>query len=575
MQRHLHISVINVGFLIVLAAGVETRAAAPAQDALVRGIAALHAFEYEDANEAFARARQLDPSLVMAYWGEAMTYHQSLWRNENVQAGRAALARLAPTPEARIAKAHDPKQRSYLTAVEALFGDGDPATRRGRYAKAMEQLAAQYPDDPDVASFYALALLGTMSRSLIGTGGAHEGHSEGLAGSETQTRVATILEKVLQSAPTHIGALHYLLHNDDDPQHARFALAAARTLARLAPDSSHTRHMPAHIFLQLGQWRDAAMADNAAWTASEESIARRHLPEAMRNYHALAWLQYEQLQLGRHREARAAIDRIAPVVNATGDLTLLSDLSSMRARYILETMDWRLMRPDAPFGNANELFALGASAARTGNATVAARAEEALRQRAEDPREGDLRPAIAIMARELTALVALAGGRTDDAVATLRDAASAEARLPPPLGLPAPIKPAPELLGEVLTEAGRPAEAIASFEASLERNANRSLSVLGIARAAAAAGQTDLSHRRYSELLANFDGADSDLPALSEARAALAPALADSARPGAPATVAVMSIAIVAVIAAAVRVRRKTRGPVSRASLKKSSKRLG
>ena len=542
-------------------------------------MAALHTFEYEEARDAFVQARRVNPGLVMAYWGEAMTYHQTLWRNENVPAARDALSRLGPTPAARRARTGDPKEQGYLAAAESLFGDGDAAARRRRYADAMGTLYARYQDDPDVASFYALGLLGTMTRSLIGTGDAHEGHeghSGALAGSGTQTQVAAILDGVLRAHPDHPGALHYLLHDDDDPQHAHLALVAARALARLAPDSSHARHMPAHIFLQLGQWRDAMASDRAAFAASDAWVARRRLAPAMRNYHALAWLQYELLQLGRYREAWATLDQIAPIVKASGDLTLLSDLSTMRARWVIETASWPLMAAESNFGNANELFAIGVSAARTGNATLAERARGALGERALDPREGDLRPAIAIMERELAALMALSAGRRDESIALLRAAADAEMTLPAPLGLPAPIKPAPELLGEVLTEIGRPAEAIAPFEAALTRNANRSLSVLGLARVTAAAGQPDVSRRRYTELLASFDGADADLAALREARAALA-APTSTAAPSSrtPSLVVVtLAVALVATIAGAVALRaKKKRGPVARAPQRDSQHR--
>src|SRR5258708_26137122 len=115
-----------------------------------------------------------------------------------------------------------------------------------------------------------------MSRSLIGYVDPHEGHSQTLAGSETQTRVSAILAGVLRSHPEHPGALHYLLHNDDDPQHAPLALRAARTLARLAPEASHARHMPSHIFLQLALWHDAALSDRAAFAASAAWIAGNH-----------------------------------------------------------------------------------------------------------------------------------------------------------------------------------------------------------------------------------------------------------------------------------------------------------
>ena len=67
------------------------------------------------------------------------------------------------------------------------------------------------------------------------------------------------------------------------------------------------------------------------------------------------------------------------------NLTLLSDLSSMRARYVIETANWPLLAAENNFGNANELFAIGVSAARTGNAEIAERARQALGQRAQDP----------------------------------------------------------------------------------------------------------------------------------------------------------------------------------------------
>ena len=506
----------------VLLGGGQTAAQTRARDAFSRGLAALHQFEYEDANAAFLEARRIDPGLVMAYWGEAMTYHQTLWRNENVEAGRLALARLAPTPSLRRARTQDRKEQAWLDAVERLFGSGDAAARGRQHADAMAQMYRDYPDDPDVASLYALALLGTMSRSLIGTADAHEGHSAGLAGSETQARVADILEAVLRAHPEHPGALHYFLHNQDDPAHAARALPAARTFARLAPDSSHARHMPAHIFLQLGLWHDAERSDRSAFEASQAWIERKHLDPALRNYHALAWRQYELLQLGRYREAHAALDELAPVVKANGQLNLLSDLSSMRARSVVESADWTRMATADTFGNANELFAIGLSAANSGGAARAERARTVLAERVQDPREGDLRPAIAIMERELAAAIAHAAGRGDEAVGILREAADRESMLPPPLGLPAPIKPAPELLGEVLLALNRPREAAPFFEQALARNRNRSRSVLGLARAAAATGDAAAARKHYTALLDNLRDADPDLPLVREARAALA-----------------------------------------------------
>jgi tetratricopeptide (TPR) repeat protein len=561
---------------LLLAPAVRISAQTGAEAVFLRGVTALHEFEYEDANEAFRQARTIDPGLVMAYWGEAMTYSQTLWRHEDVPAARQVLARLGSTPAARRARAGGPREQGFLAAADALFGEGDEGTRHRHYADQMARLHERLPDDPDVASFYALALLGTMSRSLIGYVDPHEGHSPTLAGSETQTRVSAILDRVLRAYPRHPGALHYLLHNFDDPEHAPLALAAARTFATIAPDSSHALHMPSHIFLQLGLWHDAALSDRAAFAASDAWIRRRHLDAAVRSYHALSWLQYELLQLGRYREAWATLDEIAPVVKTSGQLTLLSALSSMRARYVVETGNWSLLAKESTFGNADELFALGVSAARTGQAATAERARAALDERARDPREGDLRPAIAILERELAALVALGAGRADEAVATLRDAAGREARLPPPLGLPAPITPAPELLGEVLVELGRAAEAVEPFELALRRNPNRSRSVLGLARAAAAAAmqRPEDARRHYAALLANFDHADADLPALGEARAALDGTHAPASQPPAPGALLNRRVLVPAAIAGLVGVwlllRARKRGSVARAPGRRS-----
>jgi tetratricopeptide (TPR) repeat protein len=93
-----------------------------------------------------------------------------------------------------------------------------------------------------------------------------------------------------------------------------------------------------------------------------------------------------------------------------------------------------------------------------------------------------------------------------------------EGQLPPPLGLPRPLKPASELSGEVLLELGRPQEAAAAFETALERAPNRSLALLGLARAAAARGDRESARRHYGRFLANWRSADPALPELKEAR---------------------------------------------------------
>jgi tetratricopeptide (TPR) repeat protein len=196
----------------------------------------------------------------------------------------------------------------------------------------------------------------------------------------------------------------------------------------------------------------------------------------------------------------------------------------------------------------------------------------ALVESAQDARQGDLRPAIALMERQLAAVIALVSGQRDEAVAILRAAAQTESQLPLPLGLPEPIKPSSELLGEVLLELGRPAEAAEFFGQALRRNANRSLSVVGLARSAAASGDMDAARRHYRKLLTSFDQADADLPVLREARAALdGPARPRSGLSFRRAAVLV-AVTLVGLAAAALLLQSKKRGPVARARKKVAAK---
>jgi tetratricopeptide (TPR) repeat protein len=459
-------------FALVVLLAFPNSGAAAAQAAFRRGVTALHNFQYEDAVEAFRDAQRIDPGFAMAYWGEAMACNQTLWLNQDLEAAREVLRR------ARAAKAGTDLEKGYLRAVEALFGAGDRAARDQAYARAMGALARSYPNDPDVQSFYALALMGTMARSpaLFGESG-DDAHQHALVGSEVQKQAAAILEKVLARHPGHPGALHYLIHDYDDPEHARLALPAARAYAKIAPQSSHALHMPAHIFLQLGMWDEAAASDEASFRASEAWVKRKGLPIGMRDHHSLSWLLYESLQQGRFQKARETLDIMRPAVEQTGTPRLKAILSDMRARYVIETGSFEELATAKNFDTTTELFAIGMSAARRGNAQLAERALAELSRRA-----GSGQTDVAIMQKELAAVMAVVAGRGGDAVARMQEAVGLERELPPPLGPPRPIKPASELFGEILFELGRPREAAVQFEEALARWPNRSASRLGLAR---------------------------------------------------------------------------------------------
>ena len=90
-----------------------------------------------------------------------MSYTHPVWNEQDTSAARAVLRRLAPTRELRLGKARTPRERAWLDAAETLYDGATPKARRDTlYAGAMERLHAEQPNDPEAATFFALALLG-------------------------------------------------------------------------------------------------------------------------------------------------------------------------------------------------------------------------------------------------------------------------------------------------------------------------------------------------------------------------------------------------------------------------------
>jgi tetratricopeptide (TPR) repeat protein len=451
-----------------------------AREPFLRGVAALHSFWYDEAADAFREAQKADPGFALAYWGEAMTYNHPIWSEQDRDAARAALERLGATPEARAAKAPTEREKAWLAAVETLYGEGEKTARDRAYAEAMRSLHERWPDDLEAASFYALSLIGPA----LTNGATGDDRDRDLM------KAAAILEELVDRNPRHPGVLHYLIHAYDDPVHAPLGLRAARMYSQVAPAAHHALHMPSHIFLQLGRWPETVASNEAAWAASVEWVKRRGLAVEKRDFHSLSWLAYAYLQQGRVKKAEELLEIARQAARETQAPRVASALEGMKARQLVET------------GRRTEaLTAQLAAPPETGHA------------------HGDAtRP---ILEKEAQALSLQARGKTEEALALLREAADLEGTMPPPSGPPSPLKPAHELYGEVLLEAGRAEEASRQFEASLLRTPNRAASLLGAARAAARMGDGETARQRYAALAEVWRQADSDLPALAEVRAYL------------------------------------------------------
>jgi tetratricopeptide (TPR) repeat protein len=472
-----------------------TSGATAAQPKFIEGVKALHNFEFDEAAEAFRQAQQLDPNFALTYWGEAMSYNHPLWAQLDLPAARKALERLAPTLEARLAKAPTEKEKAYLEAANQLFySPGDKLARDNAYSDAMARMYDRWPDDHEVAIFYALSLLGTV-RPVD-------------KGFRRQALAASIALKVMQENPNHPGAAHFVIHAFDDPDHAILALPAARAYAGIAPSAPHALHMPSHIFVQLGMWQDVVASNVVAYKAAEDLIARKHRPEGREDFHTLAWLEYANLMLGKFDEARENVDLARQAADRNPqNANLAQQYHTMRARYILESGKWEKIplegaasaqphheaMPGMPgmgaaYSDEAWIFVAGLSAAKLGDPDQAERARaklSALRQGVESRGDAYAAKPVAIMESEVASAVQLARGQASEAVRLARLAADIEATLAAPSGPPDPIKPALEFYGEVLLDAGRSADAATAFQQELLRTPKRTPSVEGLARAAA------------------------------------------------------------------------------------------
>ena len=514
-------SLVVICFLVVSVTAQEsqlgrvefpTSGSPKAQAHFLRGLAALHSFWYEEAAEAFRDSTKADPDFMMGYWGEAMTHNHPLWSEQDVTAARLVLAKIKDTPKLT------ERERAYLNAVKVLFGDGDKRARDTAYSAAMEKIYQAYPDDLDAAAFYSLSLLGLV-----------RGEDKSY---RLQARAGAIALDVYQKNPNHPGAAHYIIHAFDDPEHAILALPAARRYASIAPEAHHARHMPSHIFLQLGMWPEAAASNEAAWESSDAWMKRKNLSVNVRDYHSLHWLLYAYLQQGRYKKAEELLALMKKVMSeSTYDNKLRpgyyeNNWANMAAAFIVETERWNLASELFPAAKpAAEQTASNGSHGSSHGATVRTSMASqnlpifirglasAVNASAEQV------PSIGLVNKlEVEALNASMKKDHATAIDLMKKATAQEEQMGTPYGPPSLIKPSHELFGEILLRAGQPKEAAEKFQIALLRQPNRARSLLGLARAAAQSGDTATARATYTKLLDQWKQADANLPELREAR---------------------------------------------------------
>ena len=495
-----------------------------------RALAMLHNFWFARALEAFKKVIQADPQCAMAYWGAAMTYNHPFWDAPTREDESAAWALVQ---KGRQTTKKTPREEMYLDAVAALYKDagaGSKSERDEAYKNAMKAVYEKYPDD-EIKLFYGLSILGTIK--------------EGTPGFERQAVAAKLFEEVYAKKPEHPGALHYLIHVYDDPEHAVDGLKAARAYAKAAAAVPHAQHMPSHIFTRLGYWEESAAANENAWRTSEDDVKRAGESGEYRDFHSLNYLQYAYLQLGRYRDAKRVTDMIKAEYEALPNKKTALDTPELQARhvrgrtiyalpdrvaygyfdmlarYIVETGTWQEV-PKIPLVAPSRDFVamklqLQAIAADAAGAKAAANQIVALSN--EPGQHPFVKQIITMQAKEAEAIAARASGDIEGAMAMMNEAVAVEDSIYALSQPPYPIIPVHELYGTMLLEVKRPAEAMKHFTETLKRTPGRPKAIYGIARAAESLGDRQTAMKRYTEFLELWKQADKDRPEIAKARA--------------------------------------------------------
>ena len=494
------------------------------------GLALMHHMMYTEADLVFQSAVEEDPFCGMGYWGRAMSVIHTLWSGGGDIPTPAQLDQGSAFVEQALAL--DPKterERAYIAAVGEYFRDADRRAVGERlltFHQGWQDVHELFPEDPEATAFFALTSL------ALG-----EDSGDPLARQSALALMKGLLDKI----PDHPAGHHYAIHAYDyywDVPLDPWAVEVARSYGKLTPEVPHALHMPTHVFTNLGLWSESIDLNERSAAAAWE---QGHRSKGLDNHypHALAYLNYAYLQTGQDARAKEVVDRALSVEGPFSHQfrrVFAAHLNGMPVRYALERHAWdeaaQLKLQPAPHFPWSEEYSHFDAVTHYGRTIGLARGGDAPAARKELER---LQSVVArtgsadsgafliwdgqllMMAAE--AWIDYADGKTE--VAVTRMAAAAERELSAfPLG-PGELLPASEQLGDMYLELDRYDEALAAYEASLERLPNRLNSVCGAARAAELGGESARAKPYYETVIQLLIDQNSSRECVGHARAFL------------------------------------------------------
>jgi tetratricopeptide (TPR) repeat protein len=453
-----------------------------------QGLRLLYAFNHLEARRAFQEAARIDRSLAMAHWGQALTWAPNL--NAPMSTEHAQLAYQAVQRARDLSAQASSRERAFIEALVSRFA-ADPSSPRPpldqAYADAMTSVASALPDDPDVQTLYADAVMNTMPWDYWERDGSLKAAA---------APIRTALERTIARHPDHAGAHHYYIHLVEGSNTPELAEASADRLGGLMPAAGHMVHMPAHIYLRVGRYADAAAANVRAIAADEDYLAQcqvQGLYPVSYYPHNLHFLWAAATFEGRSEVAIDAARQVAAKVphHHAGALAWTTRFPVTPWLAYVRFGRWQEMLTE-PGPPVDERYATGiwhygralafiardqiARAETELNALTAVIEDQAI-QTALKP--SGLLPTLQIARHVVRGELASRAGRHDEAIRHLREATAIDDGLPY-TEPPAWHQPPRQILGALLLAAGRPSEAELEYRNDLARFPENGWSLFGL-----------------------------------------------------------------------------------------------
>jgi tetratricopeptide (TPR) repeat protein len=233
-----------------------------------QGLMLSYASNHAEAARSFYEAIRLDSTCAMCYWGYALvlgpTYYAGMEKDNISRAYEAAQRAL------QLSEDLTQKERMLIMAL-ALRYDSVASDNRSwndeAYAFTMGSIYPIFPDDPDMGTLYAEALMDQHPRDLWNADGSPKAWTP---------EILKVLEDVLRKNPRHAGANHFYIHAVEASANPERAMTSADLLRDLVPGAGHLVHMPSHIYIRTGRYHDGTLANQKAVQVDNEYNSACH-----------------------------------------------------------------------------------------------------------------------------------------------------------------------------------------------------------------------------------------------------------------------------------------------------------